>query len=283
MDTTNLRIVCIIQNDQNESDKGLVHAFEHERQGQLNYFIKTHLYQFEDEHFRTSFGYDKKPKFLLITKESVQPKNELNTNDSWEILFICDTISIEDYPSYIFTPETLLMYHTKPKIDDNPIYEIRIKIKKEASSDGVNIEPAIYEIRKIKKGKKGEHEPGKEKGYNLLLKLTDAWENETIGFNNEKYAAAKKEIIDWFGINDELEQKLELLHKCLTPEDAASCIVDTENNWNLIETFSLLSNIKIDKLSVSDYIKNSFVDKSDCFDEENYIEPLRKLRKALLQ
>jgi hypothetical protein len=73
---------------------------------------------------------------------------------------------------------------------------------------------------------------------------------------------------------------LELLHQCLTPEGAASCIEENgKDRWKLIDRYSLLGNIEIGGILIAEYLK-SF--KGDCFDEDNYIKPLRILRDTLL-
>lgn len=247
-----MKVVCIVQNINNERDTGLNHVFE----GFNNSFVEKYLFEQTRNSFTTKLG--NLTNYLLISKETVSLEENLSPEKVWEIIFVSDSVEVKNYPKCLCTPETMVMYHSTPKNSEAELNKKGFKIIKQ-----------------------GEHEPNGQ-GYPRLRKLIEAWDNEKNCFDEAKYKEALDNIIAWFEANDELEQKLELLHKCLTPEDAASCIVETENNWNLIETFSLLNSINIDNSTIGDYINSSFIGKSDCFDEENYIKPLRKLRDALL-
>ena len=84
-----------------------------------------------------------------------------------------------------------------------------------------------------------------------------------LGFTNEQIE--EKEI---------LESKLNLLHQCLTPDDAKTATQIP--NYHLIEVD--VEDVKIKNESVIEYLAKQ----SDCFDEEGYIKPLTTLRDKLL-
>ena len=246
MVTQDFKIVCIVQNIQGRSSQGLSHTFDK----QNNDFINSFLYTFNNDELTTAFGYNEnKPKYLLISEDNVKSKNQLETSDKWEILFVCDSISLGSYPWDIFDENTLVMFHTTPNIANQEII---------TTINGIG----------IKKGKKGQHEPYENQGYQRLLKLTEAWENGS--FDKEKYVNAKQYIIDWFGINDELEAKLELLHNCLVPESIPQTLDSLLSSYD--------GEFKDFKNEITN--KNEIIDKS-AFDKE-YIDALAKFRNALL-
>lgn len=87
-------------------------------------------------------------------------------------------------------------------------------------------------------------------------------------------------LYNFFLGDPELEAKLNLLHQCLTPAGAKEARSIT--NYDLIK--NLVDNVKIkfnegEEKDIIDYLSTQ----TDCFDEDNYIKPLSKLRDALLR
>lgn len=233
------KIVCIINNDKGIS--GLAHTF---KEKQVNDFIIKYLYWKVNNHFRAIFG--NPLKYLLITKYKISLKDTIEASDEWDILFISDQIAIDEYPPYIFTPETLVMYHRTPDFNGNTINYIRINTN----------------ICIIKKGKQGQHEPI-DAGYNRLYPLTDSWQIDS-GFNHEAYDKAKKDIIDWFGLNDQLNGVLECIHNSLGGLASIEKLVDLNKEINGRTIKYLVDNLP----------KNT--------ETAEYYELLRKIRDLLL-
>jgi hypothetical protein len=131
----------------------------------------------------------------------------------------------------------------------------------------------IFVVKKFHNKKPGQHTPGNEHLYQPVFDIIFD-ENvygldkvvkifEVLGFTDEEV----KE-------KDELEAKLSLLHKCLTPDEAKSATQIP--NYNLIK--DMVESIMINNEPVIEYLTKQ----SDCFDEENYIKPLTTLRDKLL-
>jgi len=73
---------------------------------------------------------------------------------------------------------------------------------------------------------------------------------------------------------DILEVKLNLLHHCLTPEGAKT--PEAIENYSLIK--DLIKKVKWGEKTVVEHL----AEQTNCFDDDNYIKPLTKLRDALL-
>lgn len=217
MDTTKIKIICIVKNDSSDNSSGLIHAFD----GDTNDFIKKYFYESKTD-FSTLFGNQTNYKYLLINKNSVIPKNEPPSNqDVWDILLVCDNIDddaknsneIKEIKKIPFTPKTLVMYHQQPQEVNKYFNDLQNN----------NI---------IRKCKEGHHEPNPEEGYQLLLELTKAWNGTE--FESQAYAEAKRKLIKWFSLNEKLNKALEFLHKSLggTPADI-SILKNVDEQLNL--------------------------------------------------
>ncbi len=243
----NYKIICFVHNEFRNT-KGLFHAFGDEFFP--NSFVSQFIYENNNNELTPKFGQGEGiiDKFLLITNDTPPDKKAtLNDTDNWDILLVSHDKGINDIPQSFLSKNVLVMYHQN---QDN---------KKDIINNNL-----------IKIAKQGQHEPIPNFGYPLLLGLNKAWENNK--FDQEKYATAKQDIIDWFGINDELEAKLELLHNCLLPSNAPTI-------KSFINEYKILEKYKNDYESFLS-TKNGLSDES-AFDE-NYIKALKNLRIALL-
>lgn len=217
----NLKIVCLIQNDNTRTDKGLISAFGQDSESELNQFTKEKLYYFDNEgNFITQFGRgENKPKFVFISKSEGRIKPSI-VDDNWEIAFVSDDFanSINDFPEILFDENTLLMYHTTPSIEGSSINKIQVNGK----------------TKFLKKGKKGEHTYQQNEGFARLYKITEAWkETDKPGkytFDKADYEAAKKNIIDWFNLKAKLNATLEFLHKSLGGTPASTDILTSNDD-----------------------------------------------------
>ena len=210
--------------------------------------ITSKLYDYPEGTFIYKKG--KKPQKLFISKEKI----DSTIFDGWQVLLVSDQL-IDGETFNISDNETYIMYHTNPE---------------ETELDN------FLNGKSYKHKKKGQHEREDQWGYNLINYIFNAYSLE--GFNIQKYDDAIKKIIDWFDFNEELEAKLELLHKCLTPGGAENA--RDISNYDTIKT--KVENVKIkcgeEKIITINYLSKQ----SDCFDKDTYIDPLTDLRDALL-
>jgi hypothetical protein len=250
MNTDKFKVVCIVKNDSNRNSEGLRNAFNE----QTNTFIEKYFYTSAAK-FSEEFGNNTKNKFLLINQNSVTPNaNPPGNDESWDILLVCDNTPIEIIRNIPFIPVTLVMYHQEP-------------------SDAKSHFEGLQKDRKIRKCKHGQHVYNPSEGYQRLFELTEAWHlvEQTGKFNPEEYNAAKKKIIDWFGVNEKLNAALEFLHKSLGVTPANKSIL-TEGE----ERFDLTKKYK--EKSLEKWIEDL---KGKTGDEYNAV--LRNVRDGLLQ
>lgn len=92
--------------------------------------------------------------------------------------------------------------------------------------------------------------------------------------NNGDKRKTFKAIWDFFDGDPILEAKLNLLHQCLTPNEAKKATQIP--NYHLIK--DVVESVKINNEKVVEYLTKQ----SNCFDEESYIKPLTALRDTLL-
>lgn len=245
----NYKIICFVHNELN-CYQGLYHAFS-ERTFDSNTFISQFIYEIMDDVLTPKFGQGEgiRDKFLLITNNQKPiTKPNLSDNDDWDILLVSHDKNITEIPDKFLSKDVLLMYHKNQQ----------------------NIE-IIRNNQFVKKAKQGQHEPLEAQGYNRLLKLNQVWIGGEI--DQEKYAEAKQDIINWFGINDELEAKLELLHKCLLPSSAPK-------QEEFDKDFKILKKDYGDDYTL--FLTSINGNKDDDVFNTDYIKALTKLRNALL-
>lgn len=268
METSNIRIICLVQNQTMEEtgneSKGLYHTFKNK----TNDFIKTFL--FSEGCNEIFLGNDNNPCYLLISNGGVTRKKfgELTKEDKWEILFIHDSIDPDKYHDFIFDKNTLLMYHQTPSISE--LDSIR----------SVTIRNLTHELLK---GKKGRHEPTKSGGYALLFELSEAWElqdNKQLGFTPKKYEAAKQGIINWFGLNAKLNAALEFLHQSLGNSQVSKSILTEPDCFSEDELEVQEKNIETKEF----YSINTLIIKlqNHQITNPNYYPTLRIIRDRLL-
>lgn len=207
-------------------------------------FFKKYLFDVQREDYGSTFKarITVENPYLFLSEDKV----ERNYFDDWEVLLVSDTLETTIYPQdKLFGSDTLVMYHSTPN----------------------NIEKFLEEEVNTKKNKRGYHELGDQNGYPLINYLIDAYEGTK--FDGQKYDEAIKRIIDWFGVGDafdELEEKLDLLHKCLCPENVP------EN----LNSFKLLSKYK---KSFETFQKER---NDKAWNENEYRKALKRLRNVLL-
>lgn len=146
-------------------------------------------------------------------------------------------------------------------------------------SNFINSKPSIWKIYYGDKDSKFEIDfNGKAIKY-INFKKVEAnfdkfYEKVKDGIKREDGDEIKKWWEILVGFDPILEVQLELLHQCLTPEGAA--IADKIKNYPLIK--DKVEKIKVGEKTIVEHLSKQ----SDCFDDENYIKPLTKLRDALL-
>ncbi|KKQ32928.1 MAG: hypothetical protein US49_C0004G0032 [candidate division TM6 bacterium GW2011_GWF2_37_49] len=244
MATPNFKIVCIVQNIHDKSEQGLSCAFNKN----VNTFIKKYLYEITDKKLHSKFGHQIQNKFLLFNSTKFIAKTNITNGCDWDVLFVCESIVLNDNYNFIFDENTLVMYHSTPHI-----------------SNSLTINTIANKV--IKKGKKGKHEPGNKNGYELLFDLTEAYEENQI--DEEKYNKAKEKIIRWFDLNEKLNAVLEFLHESLGGSTIKKSILTKCG-----DKFNLNKDTYKDK-SLSKWIDLLTPD-------EKYIDALADVRDALL-
>lgn len=246
------KIICIVKNDSDSNDTGLIQAFNRNQ----NAFIKKYLYQYNGlTDFSDMFGNNTDYKYLNINQNLVTPKKTPPSNEeAWDILLVCDNVDIDEIKKIPFTPETLVMYHQEPII----VNQFFIQLQTE---------------KKIRKCKEGHHEPDEKDGYYHLLDLTNAWNG--YNFDSQKYTLAKEKLIHWFDLNEKLNKALEFLHKSFRIRPAMSDILtEGQEIYNLQKEFKKGNEEK--KLS-------KWIEELDKKEGVNYINALAIVRDALLE
>lgn len=262
MEIDKFKVVCIVHNEQQDNEMGLVHAFGIDKyRHRINAFIKKYLFDYPEGNFSTKFGYDKenKPSFLLIKKDHpVTPVFDIEAND-WDIIFVCDKFEsdLKDYIPLIFSPDTLVMYHNR------------------RPANAENYLKSLLDGNKIKKFKQGRHEDTPNGGYQRLYELTNAWNiknanDEEYKFNSTEYDKAKKHIVEWFGVNDKLNAALEFLHQSLEVTLADTSILTRNNLFDLGKT-------------VNGKTLQRWIDELKNKTSEEYKKALRDVRDVLLK
>lgn len=200
MGTKKIKIVCIVNNDV-EISKGLYNAFGNNYS--YNKFVTKYLYTGNEKIIGKSNN-----NFLLISDNNEpQLKKEISETDTWDIIFAIDNYkkSIGDYPPYLFSPETLVMYHRTP-LDSKPqLLDMQSKKTIMACKEGSH----IYDFTE---------------GYTRLTKLIDdkVWDFDNKKIIINEYDEAFNNIIEWFGLNNNLSVVAEFIRKSLegTPAKA---------------------------------------------------------------
>lgn len=150
--------------------------------------------------FVNTYLFDEKnsPRITQSTPYLYLRRDLISTNpvDDWQVLLITDALDTNDYPKDIFNSDTLVMYHTEPSNVAEYLDQYNIYSKKQ-----------------------GQHEPGEKHGYQLINYLVGAYDETQRNFEESKYDEAINRLIDWFAIDYVLEAKLNLLHKCLDPQN----------------------------------------------------------------
>jgi hypothetical protein len=199
------KIVCFIDNHEiknfknNSSERnytGLIRAFGTDYLD--NIFCNTFLYKQEGSTLKTIFNAT--TKFLLLSENSILLKEKVEVNDLWDILFVHDSVSVNEllssYPQ-TFTNKTIVLYHKNATHREND--EVILKNLKQT-----------YQILHYVKG---QHENDIMQYYTLLSWLADSYNNAT-GFVTNKYNVALAKITDAL-YKEKLEIILEFLHGCL--------------------------------------------------------------------
>lgn len=175
-------------------------------------FVVNYLYK--DNRFIIS---DAQP-FLFIKQNQIS----YTEFDGWQILLLSDSKCIEMINTYI-DKNTLIMYHSFP-----PEADFMNSIK-----------------NKLVKGiKRGYHEIlGKEKnGYPFIIDLIETYNSKGF-FNEKEYLEMFNRLIAWFNEDEELEAKLELLHKCLLPNESPDILpkelIESESKEKYIKAYNI--------------------------------------------
>lgn len=185
----NYKVVCIVQNQFRENKTGLKHTFE-DINGILNF---QNAYLFSADEYKLGHNND---NFLIISKDSVKLNSDVTNTDKWDIILVGDNLDIMSYPSCLFGDNILFMYHTHP----------------------ANTKDLLTKKKRVKYLRKGMHEQDDFDGYHRIGKLFQVWNEKSNSFEEKGYKEALKSIIDWFRVNDKLEDALNFLHECLGGE-----------------------------------------------------------------
>jgi len=176
--------VILICNFVEKKDQGILKTLG--REYRRSPFVQTHLYGYNGTAYIRKITPGS--PYLYLRQDSVSTK----LIRDWRVLLIADCIPAKSYPPNIFDPDTLVMYHTKP------------------SDVAVILNNKIVPANK----RRGYHEKGEDKGYPLLNRLVAAYESGGK-FKETDFNDAVDALIGWFGVNEVLEAKLNLLHECL--------------------------------------------------------------------
>lgn len=177
-----MKIVFFINLDKTEKNKGIYKLFS---TIQNNDFVKKYFYSTDACRVTTNHFTE---KFLGITKNEVKLSNKAKDIKNSDIILIDDNTSLDDCRD-LFNPDTLVLYHSKPEWADD-----YFKVNK----------------NNIKKAKKDFHERY-AKGYMKLMELAEAFESESNSFNNSEYENIIKQIVKFFEVDEELENKIKML------------------------------------------------------------------------
>lgn len=250
MDTTNCKIICIVENDSNSPGEGLRQAFHEE----TNKFIQKYFYT-NSSLFSSEFGNNTPNKFLLIKHDSVKPMGGPPENgEAWDILLVCDNVPLGDIKKIPFTGETLVLYHQKP-------------------TDAKKTFEDLQKEKKIRKCKQGAHIHYPMEGYTLLKDLTAEWNGTE--FETQKYNQAKEKLIKWFGLNEKLNKALEFLHSSLGGKPASTGILTNGD-----EKFELSLKYKND---VVEKTLQEWINELNSKKGAEYNKALANVRDALLE
>ena len=224
-----------------------------------NQFIDEYLFNCvldEDGLYTFSPRLNVSSSFLFISGSKPVKENTLTFEIwtmKWDLLLILDKVDPDKYIDY-FDANTMVVYHRIPE-------ELPDMLRQKFDNRD--------------RFKQGLHELDGE-GYSLLTGIIDAYDPETRSFIGDKYREAIERIYAWFGVNQELETILELLHMCLLPLGAAKV--------KEIKGYDIVKNIIVtDDLIVDEFIKSKLANSldKDCFSDD-YIENLSVLRDSLL-
>ncbi len=254
--------IVMIVNNPSETGKGLNKVLGDYRKREMSHqLINRYLFRCESDEYgfiTITPQLDESSSFLLISGTGPNKQNELTTEiwkDNWDIVLILDTVDPAKYIEY-FDGNTMVVYHRIPD-------ELPEMLKQK------------FDKRELLGLKQGEHEKDGE-GYSLLTGIIDAYDPVKNAFNADKYGEAIERIYAWFGVNEELETILDLLHICLLPAGAAKA--------NEIKGYDIVKNKTVtEDLTVDEFIKSKLANDldRDCFSDD-YIENLRVLRDILL-
>ena len=258
------KIICFVDNHEivdcsketTQKHVGLIRAF-----GSYYFddpFCNRFLWKPEGAVFKTIF--DESQRFLLISENRIDLKNEINKNDVWDMLLVHDSVSVQalhaQYP-YLFTDHTIVLYHENASWKRNNL------------SEQQGDEKTLAKLP-IKRFIKGQHEYSEDEYYIFLSDIADAYNG--TAFDSEKYAAAFKKITNVLYQN-KLEAALEFLHECLNKKPKL-------DNWEAFKKDAGLEND--DKLD--DYWKmfDKNTKETDLLSGK-YIISLETLRDKLLK
>lgn len=216
----------IICNFYNDKSRGILKVLD--RKNLKSPFLQTYLYESQGDKYNARIS--GKTPYLYIKQNEIS-KNPI---DDWQILLITDAIPAQEYANgSIFNSDTLVMYHNQP-------------------GDLVS----VLDSQEIKHKRKGQHEPGEEKGYPLINYLVDAFDETTDGFEEKKYDLAKKKLIDWFDVDELLEAKLSLLNKVVNnklPESLDAILTSYKPSFETFKTYNWEDQFSTNPKTVENY------------------------------
>jgi len=190
--------IVIVCNFSRSQDQGLLKTLG--ATYRFSPFVQTYLYDFKNNDYSAKITQSNPYLYIKETGVSTRPIRD------WRILLIADSLETKDYPEDIFDSDTLVMYHTVP------------------------IDVAEFLDRKAASAQKkqGEHEPYEECGYPLLNRVVAAYDLDG-NFRGQDFNDALERLVDWFGVDEVHEAKLNLLHDCLsTVPDSLDELLDAE-------------------------------------------------------
>lgn len=201
--------------------------------------------------------------FILPKQEELAGLTINNNNQNFKIISPCDNLILDDPNGELDKNQTAINIVTEieninPNGENYLLYHIGnlVNLDSELKKADGKLTARLYSSA------------DGEATYNNIKNLIKEICNGNISSNLES-------IIRDFFFDKELEAKLNLLHLCLTPTGAKEA--------KLIHDYHLIKNI-VESVMISkdESVIEYLAKQTDCFDHENYLLPLTKLRNELL-
>jgi hypothetical protein len=216
------KIICFVDNRKKsngefDDSQGLYIVFEEKTPLGENAFFKTFIAnRDENGNWHRILGEDGKNILLFSKEKGVRYVSEINADDNWNMLWVHDSISVNNLLKQIknLSPDTLLLYHSKP-------------VNAEAEAE------ELCKAGKIKIHKKGQHGKDNNQHYIHLYNIIQIWQKDDANpngkFDSTEFDKVFKEIYDKIFPN-KLESILTFLHdyhdNLKTPDSADYSILE---------------------------------------------------------